>query len=80
MKVCQNLVKIRCAWADRISRNFNLQMAVSYEDQKSLALSHVLSDSVINFSQVRYQNSGFFVFTKEYIENCQAAINGPDTF
>ena len=61
-KFAKILVKIRCAWADRISRNFNLQMAVSYEDQKCLALSHVLSHSVTNFSQGRYQNLRVFLY------------------
>ena len=40
------------------------------------SLSHVLSDSVINFIQVRYKNLTVFVIT----ENFQAAINGPNMF
>ena len=44
------------------------------------SLSHVISNSVINIVQVRYQNLTFLSLPRNtQTENCQPAVNGPDT-
>ena len=72
--------KSQCARADGISRNFSLLYFLMVLPMKTrnvsfYSLPRVLSDSVINFIEVRYQNITLFVITEKYIDRKLSSYN-----